>query len=145
ELMLLIEPDKRGPRFAQPLTYSKDRHDRFFVPERVHVIGLMNTADRSLALVDYALRRRFLFFGLRPHFTTGFRACLERRGAEPALAGLTLMRVAERNKATAAAKGLGEGFQAGHSFFCPPADVVPDRAWYESVVEYEVAPLLREY
>jgi 5-methylcytosine-specific restriction endonuclease McrBC GTP-binding regulatory subunit McrB len=145
EMMLLIEPDKRGTQFAQPLTYSKNRHDRFFVPERVHVIGLMNTADRSLALVDYALRRRFLFFDLQPRFTTGFREYLERRGAEPDLANLILMRIAELNKAITDAKDLGEGFRIGHSFFCPPSDVVPDRAWYDAVIEYEIAPLLREY
>lgn len=145
ELMLLIEPDKRGPQFALPLTYSKDRQDRFFVPERVHVIGLMNTADRSLALVDYALRRRFLFFNLQPNFTTAFRDYLVRRGAEPDLATLILKRMTDLNKAISDAKDLGHGFRIGHSFFCPGTDVVPDRAWYDSVVEYEIAPLLSEY
>ena len=63
ELMMLIEADKRGPEFAVPLTYSPDS-DPFYVPDNLYLIGMMNTADRSLAMVDYALRRRFAFIRL---------------------------------------------------------------------------------
>ena len=66
ELMMLIEADKRGAKNAVPLTYSESDGERFSVPENVYLLGLMNTADRSLALVDYALRRRFVFFSLTP-------------------------------------------------------------------------------
>src|SRR5690606_1428410 len=59
ELLMLIEGDKRGPDFAIPLTYSRAREERFYVPRNLYVLGMMNTADRSLAMVDYALRRRF--------------------------------------------------------------------------------------
>ncbi|MGO7822813.1 AAA family ATPase [Rhizobium ruizarguesonis] len=58
ELMLLIEHDKRDPKWAMPLSSGKVP---FYVPANVHILGLMNTADRSLAVVDYALRRRFAF------------------------------------------------------------------------------------
>ena len=68
ELMLLIEPDKRGPGWATSLTYSQPDEPRFFVPENVYLLGMMNTADRSLSLVDYALRRRFSFALLEPMF-----------------------------------------------------------------------------
>jgi 5-methylcytosine-specific restriction protein B len=64
ELMMLIEADKRGTEWKVPLTYSQDTDEQFYVPENVHIIGLMNTADRSLSLVDYALRRRFAFVNL---------------------------------------------------------------------------------
>ena len=69
ELLMLIEADKRGPAHAIPLTYSRTG-DRFCVPDNVHVLGMMNTADRSLAMVDYALRRRFAFGMLTPAYGT---------------------------------------------------------------------------
>ena len=78
ELMMLIEHDKRGPNHAIPLTYSESSGEQFSVPENVHLIGLMNTADRSLAMVDYALRRRFVFFDLEPQFACdAFRSARE--------------------------------------------------------------------
>ena len=67
ELMMLIEADKRGGGYAIPLTYA-DSGERFSVPENLYLLGLMNTADRSLAMVDYALRRRFRFVELPPRF-----------------------------------------------------------------------------
>ena len=59
--MMQIEADKRKKQYAIKLTYSNEDDERFFVPENVYLIGCMNTADRSLAIVDYALRRRFRF------------------------------------------------------------------------------------
>lgn len=68
ELMMLIEADKRAEKFALKLTYAEDEEDRFYVPENLYIIGTMNTADRSLAIVDYALRRRFAFINLQPDY-----------------------------------------------------------------------------
>ena len=68
ELMMLVEPDKRGKEFSIPLAYASGSDDKFYIPDNVHIIGTMNTADRSLAMVDYALRRRFRFITLRPEF-----------------------------------------------------------------------------
>src|SRR6185437_14748417 len=70
ELMMLIEPDKRGKEHAIPLAYCQDGEDKFYIPENMYLIGMMNTADRSLAMVDYALRRRFRFVSLRPEFSS---------------------------------------------------------------------------
>jgi 5-methylcytosine-specific restriction protein B len=72
ELMMLIEADKRGEKFALKMTYSDDDADRFFVPPNLYIIGTMNTADRNLAIVDYALRRRFAFINLQPEFGEKF-------------------------------------------------------------------------
>ena len=81
ELMLLIEHDKRGPGWATTLTYSKPDEPRFFVPENLYLLGMMNTADRSLSIVDYALRRRFSFALLEPMFGSDrFRDFLLTRG-----------------------------------------------------------------
>ncbi len=80
ELMMLIEADKRSEKFAVKMTYSEDEADRFFVPPNLYIIGTMNTADRSLAIVDYALRRRFAFINLQPEFGEKFVEFLQNGG-----------------------------------------------------------------
>jgi 5-methylcytosine-specific restriction endonuclease McrBC GTP-binding regulatory subunit McrB len=144
EMMLLIEHDKRGADFAVRLTYSDES---FFVPDNVHVIGLMNTADRSLAMVDYALRRRFVFFNLEPRFQSpAFAELLRIRGAEDSLIRRIVDRMGALNAQIADdTRNLGPGFCLGHSFFCPTESDVLDDSWYATVVRNEIAPLLREY
>ena len=145
ELMLLIEPDKRGRDFAMPLTYAP--HERFFLPENLYVIGLMNTADRSLAMVDYALRRRFVFIDLAPQFQSAkFTEYLRQRGIPEDLIGRIVAHLTALNQQIAQDPNLGKGFCVGHSFFCPnPAQQAHDERWYERVVNYEIQPLLEEY
>ena len=106
----------------------------------------MNTADRSLALVDYALRRRFVFFQLMPALDSEkFEAQLVGAGASTALVETIRRRVAALNKRIAADRDLGEGSLIGHSFFCPsPSDAPVDETWYQTIVDTEIAPLLRE-
>jgi 5-methylcytosine-specific restriction protein B len=147
ELMMLIEPDKRGKGHAIPLTYSQDADERFYIPENLHLIGMMNTADRSLAMVDYALRRRFRFITLRPEFSSeAFRGFLTDRGAKPELVKKIVARMNALNEAIAAdTKNLGPGYQIGHSYFCPRTGSTPDDAWYRRVVESEIVPLIQEY
>jgi hypothetical protein len=146
ELMLLIEPDKHGPEWALPLAYHREGDARFYVPKNVHLLGMMNTADRSLAVVDYALRRRFVFVDLEPEFKSPrFHDHLTSRGVTPALAEKIVTRLTNLNKDIASdTTNLGPGFRIGHSFFCP-SQGPSDEAWYRSVVETEVGPLLREY
>lgn len=147
ELMMLIEADKRGPQYAIPLTYSGE-DERFFVPENLYVIGLMNTADRSLAMVDYALRRRFSFMAMSPEFESpAFRAALEEYGASAELIDHILDRIGALNRTISNDRAnLGPGFQIGHSYFCSIGEgTAPDLEWYRQVVETEVVPLLREY
>ena len=148
ELMLLIEPDKRDPRWAVELAYSKPGEPSFWVPPNLHIIGTMNTADRSIALVDYALRRRFVFATVQPAFSQGrFRTFLEGRGVAPPLRDKLIARISELNKIIAEdARNLGPGYVIGHSYFCQrdPRDAY-DEAWYARIVRYEVEPLLHEY
>ena len=146
ELLMLIEPDKRGPDHAIPLTYGGSGK-RFCVPDNVHVLGMMNTADRSLAMVDYALRRRFAFEELIPAYGTDeFRAHLIEAGVEEALVDRIEKNLTELNARIRDDKDLGPGFQIGHSFFVPDAHAEQaDESWYESVVQTQIAPLLREY
>jgi MoxR-like ATPase len=146
ELMLLVEGDKRGAEFAIPLTYSESSAETFYVPENVYVIGLMNTADRSLAMVDYALRRRFAFVSLEPAFESPlFRTTLMERGVSAPIIDRIVSRVTKLNRRIAEDKDLGAGFAIGHSFFCPTTTVEQPESWYDAVVSDELEPLLREY
>lgn len=148
ELLMLIEADKRDAKFGVPLVYRRENEPRFHVPTNVHLIGLMNVADRSLAMVDYALRRRFAFFALEPRFDSPqFREWLSLRNMHKDLIGLIVDRMTELNRSIAADVLLGPHYQVGHSYFCPRGEDFTglDRAWYESVVRTEIAPLLEEY
>ena len=146
ELMMLVEPDKRGREFSIPLAYASDSDDKFYIPAKVHIIGTMNTADRSLAMVDYALRRRFRFITLRPEFSKKFKQFLAARGAETTLIEKVVDRMAVLNRQIADdTKNLGPGYQIGHSYFCPADGIKPDDAWFRRVVDSEIVPLLQEY
>lgn len=141
ELFMLIENDKRGSRNKLQLLYSDEM---FFVPDNVYIIGMMNTADRSLAMLDYALRRRFAFFDLKPGFgTEGFKAYqIELNNAKFD----RLIRCVEAlNEKIAGDDSLGEGFCIGHSYFCNLTPETADDAALKGIVEYEIIPMLKEY
>ena len=141
ELFMLIENDKRGEKNKLQLLYSRER---FCVPSNVYLIGLMNTADRSLALLDYALRRRFAFFTLKPGFSsTGFTRYREAVDS-PAFNSLVSC-VARLNTEIASDESLGEGFMIGHSYFCGFLGGTVDHASLSAIVEYELIPMLGEY
>lgn len=147
ELMLLIEHDKRSAEWAVQLAYGKEGEPRFYIPENIYIIGMMNTADRSLSLVDYALRRRFAFISLDPAFGSGvFRAHLETYGVPVALARQIVQRMGILNQAIFSDQAsLGRGYQIGHSFFVPDVQLADAEEWYLRVVETEIRPLLEEY
>lgn len=136
EMLMAVEREYRGTAVRLP-----EGNRLFSVPENVYLIGMMNTADRSLALMDYALRRRFGFFEMRPGFDSeGFRAY----GAElhsPKFDAL-IQAVKALNQAIADDPSLGRGFCIGHSYFCG-GDGTDE--WLESVVEYDLLPTLGEY
>ena len=143
ELLMLIERDKRNENYAVALTYSDQR---FHVPENIFILGMMNTADRSLALVDYALRRRFAFETLEPTYgRPRFEKHLTEKGADRDLVRRISERMAKLNETIRDDKELGPGFQIGHSYFVPgDGDELSDD-WYKQVVDTQIAPLLREY
>ncbi|WP_245870584.1 AAA family ATPase [Ezakiella peruensis] len=137
ELMMLIENDKRGEKIK--MLYSDEW---FSVPKNIHIIGMMNTADRSLALMDYALRRRFAFFDFPPAFESqGFKNYLAEKNS-PKLNRL-ITSVLSLNNAIQDDESLGEGFRIGHSYFCNDTEITD--SWLKSVVEYEIIPLIKEY
>ena len=139
ELFMLIESDKRGNELQ--LLYSREL---FSVPTNVHIIGMMNTADRSLAMLDYALRRRFAFVELSPAFDSdGFRKYCA--GLDNSRFEALVREVESLNRAIVEDESLGEGFCIGHSYFCNmKRETCTDEA-LASIVEYELIPMLKEY
>lgn len=139
ELFMLIENDKRGASLQ--LVYSDEK---FSIPENLYIIGMMNTADRSLAMLDYALRRRFAFFELQPGFDTdGFKTyqtIINNRKLDDLIAC-----VKNLNFAIVADESLGEGFCIGHSYFCNLTPESVNDQVISNIVEYELIPLLKEY
>ena len=145
ELLMLIEADKRTEEYAASLTYGKPGK-RFCVPPNVYILGLMNTADRSLAVVDYALRRRFAFEELVPAFNSPkFKAHLLNREVDEETIQLIQDRMGTVNKKIRDDAELGPGFEIGHSYFVPAGPEALTDEWYEEVVDTQIAPLLREY
>lgn len=142
ELMMLIETDKRGESLT--LAYSDEP---FTVPPNLYLIGTMNTADRSLSLVDYALRRRFAFLTLDPGFgEKAFATHLERHGLSPVqIAHIRTQMDALNHEIAKDDANLGTGYRIGHSFFTPMAKVADFRKWYAAIVRYEILPLIEEY
>lgn len=137
ELFMLIEADKRGN--ALQLLYSDEK---FTVPGNVYIIGTMNTADRSLALLDYALRRRFAFYDMKPGFESkGFRDYQESKNNVKF--NKLILQIKVLNETIAKDDSLGEGFCIGHSYFCDLEEITDNDL--RDIVEYEIAPLLREY
>jgi hypothetical protein len=139
ELLMLIEEDKRGKSIR--LLY---KDEQFSVPPNIHIIGMMNTADRSLAMIDYALRRRFAFFELVPAYQTdGFKSYQKSIGNYKLDSLITA--VLRLNEEIGRDVSLGDGFKIGHSYFCIEESALIDDDWISGVVEFELIPLLNEY
>lgn len=137
ELLVLIESDKRGQNLR--LIYS---NEIFPVPENIYLIGTMNTADRSLAMVDFALRRRFAFFDMKPAFENGkFKERFLKINDEKLFKLIECVK--ELNKSISNDDSLGEGFEIGHSYFCTNEDLTTSRI--NAIVKYELVPLIKEY
>ena len=148
EMLTLLEAEKRAPDEALELSYRRSERERVFVPDNLFVIGTMNIADRSLALVDIALRRRFAFVGLEPALGTAWHEWVK---SKCGIDSETLREIESRlkvlNRQISSDAGLGPQFQVGHSYVTPPSNAaIPDgRAWFREVVATEIGPLLDEY
>lgn len=147
ELLYLIESDKRGTEHQLNLTYSKGEDDQFYVPDNLYIIGTMNTADRSLALVDYALRRRFSFFSINPSFNSKkFQDHMKNLGMPEKVLAHLVDRFNNLNLTIKANQhDLGPGYQIGHSYFQYSSKVLNFEQWYQEVLDFEISPLLEEY
>lgn len=144
ELMMLIEADKRGESNSVTLTYSSGGL-KFYVPKNIYLIGTMNTADRSLSIVDYALRRRFSFVNLKPNFGDNFTSYLKSQGLSSNIISKIISKVEIINTEVRNDDTLGDGFLIGHSYFCGYKDAYNEDEWLSNVFEYEIFPILKEY
>ena len=137
ELLMLIEADYREKKAT--LAYNGLC---FSVPKSVHIIGMMNTADRSLAMIDYALRRRFSFFDMEPGFDSeGF--INYQKGFANETFNTLIERIKDLNREIIQDKSLGKGFCIGHSYFCNTTACTDE--WMKDVVDYDILPMLSEY
>lgn len=139
ELLMLIEKEYRGMQVK--LAYDKSL---FQVPENVYIIGMMNTSDRNLAMIDYALRRRFSFFEMKPAFETeGFKQYGLSLQNETFL--LLIEQIKGLNEAIEKDDSLGTGFCIGHSYFCNQGPDTCSEDWMREVIDYDILPTLQEY
>lgn len=137
ELFMLIERDKRRDKIQ--LLYE---NEQFSIPENLYIIGMMNTADRSLAIMDFALRRRFAFFEFAPAFNnSNFKQYLKTKN-NPKFNSL-ISTIISLNKEISQDESLGKGYCIGHSFFHTEGSI--SDTWMNNVIEYEIIPLLEEY
>lgn len=150
ELLTLLEAGKRTPNEALELCYpdADGKRRPVHIPENLYVVGTMNIADRSLALVDLALRRRFAFVGLEPRLGEVWREWVVKECAvDPGLVADIERRIAELNDQIAADARLGKQFRIGHSYVTPAhrLEAGDTKKWFQQVVETEIGPLLDEY
>lgn len=146
EMLTLLEVDKRTPTEALELTYRREHENGIFIPNNLYVIGTMNLADRSLAMVDFALRRRFAFFYLAPNFDEKWlnymidKTKLSRKSLEKIRHVMNNL-----NQYIAKEEMLGNAFTIGHSYLTCDS-VIPDAmSWYKDIIDSEIKPLLEEY
>lgn len=145
ELMMLIETDKRGEENQVSLTYQEDE-EKFYIPENLYIIGTMNTADRSLAMVDYALRRRFVFIDLEPAFENEVLKSYFKEYLGEEMTNKIINKITKLNKIIEKENiDLGKGYRIGHSYFTPTKQIEDVNSWYERIIKMEIVPLIREY
>lgn len=140
ELFMLIEHDKRDEFVT--MGYSKDK---FTVPSNVYIIGTMNTADRSLAQLEVALRRRFAFVTLKPAFNEKWKRAVQASGVSDQMLARILSAVERINNEIVNDFQLGSGYAIGHSFFTAKPKHMDENTWFESILTFEITPLLEEY
>lgn len=148
ELLMLIENDKRGPEYSVKLAYKDgDESEDFYVPENVYIIGTMNTADKSLTRLDYALRRRFSFYSIKPAFENNGFVSYKNKIGSPVL-NKVIDAIVEINNVISKDTSLGEGYKIGHSYFCQLEEInnleeITERI--KLIVNYDILPMLEEY
>ena len=148
EMLTLLEVDKRTPNEALELSYKRSDGERVFIPDNLYVIGTMNIADRSLALVDLALRRRFAFIDLQPTLGKPWHDWVQSQcGIDSVILDEVEERLNALNNEISADSGLGPQFRVGHSYVTPPfgVPIIDAREWFRQVVHTEIGPLLDEY
>ena len=150
DMLTLLEADKRNPENALTTLYSPDG-ETIFLPKNLYIIGTMNQADRSLAMLDMALRRRFAFITLRPQLNAAWRRfCIEHRKCDDSALVDIAQRLNTVNELISDDFTLGPAYEIGHSFVTPLRELkdssyATTMSWFDNVIESELKPLLTEY
>ena len=142
EALSLLPAEARSAAHGLPLPTAAPEAPLFWLPPNLYIVATLNPADRTLAPLDYALRRRFAFADIGPEFGARFRAWLTARGIAPDFADRLADALAAVNDAIAADPALGPGLRVGHSYFTAPT--ADPAAWLRSIVEFDLGPLLGE-
>jgi MoxR-like ATPase len=146
EMLTLLEANKRTAHEALELTYKREHEKGFFIPDNLYVIGTMNIADHSLAMVDFALRRRFAFFSLHPNFGDRW---LEYMTEKTTIAPQKLLnwqqRMHQLNQLISEDPMLGAAFTIGHSYLTSNKAITDADNWFRNIIYTEIQPLLAEY
>lgn len=137
---MLIERDKRDEFVT--MGYSKQK---FTVPSNLHLIGTMNTADRSLAQLEVALRRRFAFVTLEPAFNEKWRQHMIKENVSAEMISKIQQTVEKLNHEIINDYQLGSGYAIGHSFFSAKPYDISEYNWFDGIMSFEILPLLEEY
>jgi 5-methylcytosine-specific restriction enzyme B len=144
EMLTLLESSKRHPHEALSLTYAKAQ-EKIYIPDNVYLIATMNSADRSLSALDFALRRRFAFATLSPSFNQVWLDYAVQQGLSHRLLRRIQDNMQQLNQEIAENAYLGKAFMLGHSYFTPRMRVVDENIWYQEIIEGEILPLLEQY
>ena len=150
ELLTLIESSKRNKKDSIQLCYPDfdGKYVEVFVPDNLYILGTMNLADRSLALVDMAFRRRFAFFDLEPTLNSVWKKyVVNKMNMDRSIAENIQLSIGNLNNEISNDSRLGKQFQIGHSFFTPTESIknIDSKSWFNEVVESEIKPLLEEH
>lgn len=148
EMLTLLEADKRTPTEGLSLSYKKNNNERVYIPENLYVIGTMNIADRSLALVDLALRRRFAFFTLETTLDDTWMNWVSTTNQIPVpFLIMVKQKIDHLNSLIETDQRLGKQFKVGHSYVTPSfsSEISDPISWFSDVVNTEIYPLLEEY
>lgn len=139
ELLMLIEADKRNSNYAVTLMNG----EKFYIPENVYIIGMMNTADRGLTRMDYALRRRFSFYKIHPAFNNPqFRDRLKLANSSQAVN--LVNEIVRLNRIIDHTDTLGPDFEIGHSYVMDDGNIasLPE---LKDAVSFDIIPQIEEY
>ncbi len=147
EMLTLLEKDKRSKEEAIELAYKKRPIERVYIPSNLYIVGTMNIADRSLALVDLALRRRFAFITLKPMLNERWQNWCKEYGLDSDTVEKIREAMTELNDEIKKDRSLGKQFRIGHSYVTPTQneEIGDPKRWFQHVVETEISPMLEEY
>ena len=146
DLTRLIKPENRWKRHTVRLADLEDADERFYLPENLHLIGIMSSAHFSPEMEDDALWQRFQFITIQPEFTSqAFINFLLECGASKDLVKKLISCMTCLNEEIAVDENLGPEYMIGRSYFYPRHGINPDEAWYCWVIEAEIMPLIRAY